>query len=220
MDQQQPTPEREFIHLKPRCWKEKTSGRLVKVIPWFGPLNDKSEFDMMGLLHELAPEIATEDVMAMFPIYKGTVVQLGWMIENDHNIWIGLAGVDSQNGFEHLGLWDEDLHRNPAQIVAKALGFEDREVLNKLQYLMWESKTDGICAALSQDGQYVYHSKLRDKVLMTTIFRSDLFGMQVVKDVWEVKTPVARVHRYFRDLGLKQGSIGDLGTDVPYEGGV
>lgn len=107
-------PERKFPFAMPRRWKNKENGKEVKVLPWFQPVEERSQFDFKGLMKELMPEIFEGDHMADFECYKGLVMFCGWQIENENNIWFCLpANVKDQ--FDDLGEWaivsEQDLSR-------------------------------------------------------------------------------------------------------------
>lgn len=107
---------RNYIHLTPQCWKNKETGGLFKVIPWFAPVNDTSDFDFNFLLKDLDP-IFTEDNMKDFEIYSGLVMKLGYLVENMNKVWMGLAFSEAEvdQHFERMGLWDEEKHRPKKQ---------------------------------------------------------------------------------------------------------
>ena len=107
------TFEKGFHHCQPRCWrnKDKTDGRFLKVVPWFGPLGDDSRFDFKGLMKDCFPELMKDDVMKDFEVYSGLVMQIGWMIENENRMWFGLVGVEEMRVlFDDLGPWKEAEH--------------------------------------------------------------------------------------------------------------
>lgn len=99
--------ERNFQLATPRHWKNKESGKSLKVVPWFLPIDNESRLDFKGLLKEVEPTLFTDDVMADVEIYSGLVMQVGWLCENENNVWLGLAPVSMKEHFDDLGLWSE-----------------------------------------------------------------------------------------------------------------
>ena len=99
---------RSFENCKPRKWKNKESGKLFKVLPWFQPMDNESRFDFKGMLKDVLPELG-EDILQDFECYSGLLLQVGWMMENENRMWLGLMGMDMNQYFEDLGHWtDED----------------------------------------------------------------------------------------------------------------
>ncbi len=96
---------RKFPLATPRRWKNKQSGKEHKVLPWFQPIDDASRFDFKGMMKEIAPEVFTNDILANCECYSGLVMQLGWMIENENRIWIGVMQMDMTETFEDVGAW-------------------------------------------------------------------------------------------------------------------
>lgn len=104
-----------FPFIRPRAWKNKASGDLVKVVPWFMPFENESQYDLTGLMKEVAPEIFANDTMADFEVYKGLVMRMGWMLETSNGIWIGVVQNASEQ-FEDIGLWNEEEHRPQSKV--------------------------------------------------------------------------------------------------------
>lgn len=101
-------PKRTFPLALPRRWRNKQNGKDgkdLKVLPWFQPIDNESRFDFKGMLSELVPEFKN-DVMGSFEAYSGLVVQVGWLVENENRIWIGLIGIENRELFEDLGPWN------------------------------------------------------------------------------------------------------------------
>ena len=95
-----------YIYVKPRCWKNNISGKKFKVLPWFTPLEDRSQFDFAGLMKDIEPTLFTDDVLRDFEVYKGLVMRAGWIIENENGVWFGLVNnKEVENSFEDLGWW-------------------------------------------------------------------------------------------------------------------
>lgn len=79
-------------------WRHKEKGNLVRATPWWGPVGE-------AILNQddLPPD--TDDP---YPrrIHFGAIAQVGWLIETENNIWLGL-NLTSQDAFENLGLLTE-----------------------------------------------------------------------------------------------------------------
>lgn len=79
----------------PRKWKNKISGQVLRVMPWWEAVKDGEieETDELGNM------IATA---AGGPCKFGTIVQIGYLLENEHGVWIGV-GPKAAEQFEDLG---------------------------------------------------------------------------------------------------------------------
>ncbi len=99
--------DRKFVYAMPRKWKNKESGKILKVVPWFMPLDDESRFDFKGLIKECVPELGN-DVLSDFECYSGLLMQAGWMMENSNGCWLGLVGINMKDHFEDMGEWPRE----------------------------------------------------------------------------------------------------------------
>lgn len=79
----------------PRRWKNKTSGQVVRVMPWWEAIQD-GKIEQVNELGEMLSEVGGR------PAKFGTIVQIGYLIENEHGIWFGL-GPQAKDQFEDLG---------------------------------------------------------------------------------------------------------------------
>lgn len=79
----------------PRLWKNKTSGAKVRVMPWWETIKD-GEVEEVDELGEMLSVVADR------PCKFGTLVQIGYLIENQHGVWFGM-GPNAIDSFEDLG---------------------------------------------------------------------------------------------------------------------
>lgn len=81
----------------PRLWKNKTNGKKVRVMPWWETVKDGEveQSDDMGQMLS---------VIAGRKCKFGILSQVGYLIENEYGIWIGL-GPKAADQFEDLGEW-------------------------------------------------------------------------------------------------------------------
>lgn len=73
-------------------WKHKESGKIYRVLPWWechGTIIDKPE----SILKD------TEDDWKDRQYRIGILAQVGWLLENDNNLWIGM-GPTAREAFE------------------------------------------------------------------------------------------------------------------------
>lgn len=79
----------------PRKWKNTTSGAELRVMPWWETIKDGEveEVDELGLMF-------TEEAGRLCKF--GVLVQVGFLIENDHGVWFGV-GPQAAEAFEDLG---------------------------------------------------------------------------------------------------------------------
>lgn len=95
-----------FPYAHPKRWKNKLNGKEVKALPWFQPIDTSSAFDFAGFMKELLPEIFEGDAMADLEVYKGLVMNVGWQIQNEHDVWFCFPKSVAEQ-FEDLGFWHE-----------------------------------------------------------------------------------------------------------------
>lgn len=84
----------------PRLWENKLSGQRVRVMPWWETVTESgiAEVDEMGRM--------ISETIGGRPCKFGVITQIGFLIENEHGIWIGL-GPKAPEGFIDLGEWNE-----------------------------------------------------------------------------------------------------------------
>lgn len=75
----------------PRRWKNKTSGQTVRVMPWWETVKD-GEAEGVDELGKLVTEAAGR------PCKFGVITQVGYLLENEHGIWLGIG----PKGAEHF----------------------------------------------------------------------------------------------------------------------
>lgn len=79
----------------PRLWKNKKSGKKVRVMPWWETVNN-GEIEEVDALGRLVADVAGR------PCKFGILVQVGFLLENEHGIWLGL-GPKASESFDDLG---------------------------------------------------------------------------------------------------------------------
>jgi hypothetical protein len=75
----------------PRYWKNKKSGQIMKVMPWLETVADT----VINAKEIPMPKVNT-------PWKFGMLVQIGYLIENEHGVWFGV-GPKAKVGFKDLG---------------------------------------------------------------------------------------------------------------------
>jgi hypothetical protein len=97
---------KKYLNATPMCWRNKLKPHIVvKAMPWFQPIEENTRVDFVGMLKDVMPEF-TDDVLGPLNIYKGFVMQAGWLFENEENVWFGLP-MSVREQFEELGTWAE-----------------------------------------------------------------------------------------------------------------
>lgn len=100
-------PDRRFPRAMPRKWRNKDHPtKILKVLPWFQPLEATHDFDYMGLFIECFPEDADE-TLAKQEVFSGMVLQVGYQLQQPGNVWI-CAPMSLADSFEDLGEWPHD----------------------------------------------------------------------------------------------------------------
>ena len=86
----------------PRLWKNKTNGKKVRVMPWWETVKeDGKETEEVDELGQFVSEVAGR------PCKFGVLVQVGFLLENEHGLWFGV-GPTGEKQFEDLGEWKND----------------------------------------------------------------------------------------------------------------
>lgn len=78
-------------------WMNKLTAQLYLVTPRWEPLNIK--FDEK-FYEDLIPEMKA--MVNGRKICHGVLMQVGWMVENEHGVWLGLP-LSAADQFENLG---------------------------------------------------------------------------------------------------------------------
>jgi hypothetical protein len=81
----------------PRIWRNKESGSSVRVMPWWETVKD-GEIEEVNELGEMITEVSGR------PAKFGVLVQIGYLIENDHGIWLGV-NRSAAEAFDDMGEW-------------------------------------------------------------------------------------------------------------------
>lgn len=72
--------------MKPHVWMNKRNGDFALVVPWYMPQDMGSDI-ANGVMQDLK---------------IGAIVQVGWMLQNGHDVYFGV-GPKAANEFEDLG---------------------------------------------------------------------------------------------------------------------
>ena len=75
----------------PRKWRHKETKKELRVMPWW-------EIPESILSEKEAPNVAPD---RMYKI--GALVQVGWLLENEHGVWLGV-GPKAADSFEDMGM--------------------------------------------------------------------------------------------------------------------
>lgn len=89
--------------MRPRIWKNKLNGSIIKAVEWMEVLEEDDYVKSLGL------QEALKDPNDEHPerIHKiGALTQVGWLLENGHNIYFGVS-MKAKEQFEDLGEWNE-----------------------------------------------------------------------------------------------------------------
>lgn len=81
----------------PRKWKHKKNGKVMRVMPWWETVKD-GEIEEAGELGNLLMEVAGR------PCKMGVLVQVGYLLENEHGVWIGVGPMAAKE-FKDMGEW-------------------------------------------------------------------------------------------------------------------
>lgn len=78
--------------IEPRVWQHKETKKKFKVLPWW------------ECLDPILDDKNAEGFLGCRKFKIGTIVQIGWMLENEHGIWLG-TNMTSSTVFKDLGVW-------------------------------------------------------------------------------------------------------------------
>jgi hypothetical protein len=78
-------------------WMNKGNANLYLVTPRWEPLT--IDYDEK-LFKEIAPELMEQ--VGERKLARGTLVQVGWLLENEHGVWLGVP-LGTEEQFESLG---------------------------------------------------------------------------------------------------------------------
>ena len=81
----------------PRLWEHKDKKHRMRVMPWWETIKD-GEVEKVDELGHLLAEVAGR------PCKFGVLVQVGFLLENEHGVWIGV-GPKAAGEFNDLGKW-------------------------------------------------------------------------------------------------------------------
>lgn len=77
-----------------RIWEHKETKKRVRVLPWWECLDPLADEKLADLCEG-----------RMFKI--GALVQIGWLLENEHGMWLGV-GPKAAESFNDLGVWEKE----------------------------------------------------------------------------------------------------------------
>ena len=78
-------------------WKNKKTGKTVRVTPWWVPIGEPIIDDKY--FKQLDPII--KKAMGRRKVALGTVAQAGWLIENEDGVWFGVT-MSTQKEFKKM----------------------------------------------------------------------------------------------------------------------
>lgn len=81
----------------PRLWEHKEKKNKLRVMPWWETVKD-GEVEKIDELGQLIAEEAGR------PCKFGVLVQVGYLLENEHGVWLGV-GPKAAEQFNDLGKW-------------------------------------------------------------------------------------------------------------------
>ena len=69
----------------PATWKHKETGKTVRALPWW------ECFDELLGRQELTMPLMPDDTWPDRKYKIGALVQIGWLLENEHGCWMGFG---------------------------------------------------------------------------------------------------------------------------------
>jgi len=84
--------------MKPKIWEHKETKKRVRVMPWWEIPEDF--LDGIGLASALQKEKEKDDFKER-AIKIGALVQIGWFLENEHGVWLGV-GPSAKESFTEI----------------------------------------------------------------------------------------------------------------------
>lgn len=91
----------------PMKYRNRETGKIMKVMPLYIPIGEDPRIDFNGLLKDL--DLGVNEYLKDRPVYKGLMMQEGYLIENHNRCWLGLFITKQKMDelFENLGPWTE-----------------------------------------------------------------------------------------------------------------
>lgn len=89
-------------------WKHKENGKINRVVPWwdcFSDLIDNPNAQSLGI---------DDDDWKDRKYAIGVLVQVGWLLENDDGVWLGV-GPTAKDHFDDIGMEEEKKEEPRAQ---------------------------------------------------------------------------------------------------------
>jgi hypothetical protein len=80
-------------------WMNKMSGDLCLVHPQYEPVPGMIKFDEK-FYHDLMPDMRA--MIGKRKVVHGALVQVGWLLQNSHDVWIGVP-MNVSTLFEDIG---------------------------------------------------------------------------------------------------------------------
>lgn len=84
----------------PRKWQHKETQKILRVMPWWEIPYD--EEIIQTELDKIDPDSKDDRRIKI-----GVLVQVGFLLENEHQVWLGV-GPKAQEHFNDLGEWKKD----------------------------------------------------------------------------------------------------------------
>ncbi len=81
----------------PRLWQHKKRKTKLRVMPWWETVKD-GQIEKVDELGQMVAESAGR------PCKFGVLVQVGYLLENEHGIWLGV-GIGAAKEFDDFGKW-------------------------------------------------------------------------------------------------------------------
>lgn len=78
--------------IKPRLWQHKKTKKQVRALPWWECLDPTMDESLLPL-----PAIEAKRKWKI-----GSLIQIGWLLENEHGMWLGV-GPKAEKAFKDLG---------------------------------------------------------------------------------------------------------------------
>ena len=91
----------------PRAWKNKTSGTIVKAMPWWECPEENEILDQETISRGVKFGQIENDPWPERMYKIGALIQIGWMLENaETKVWFGVS-PNTKDHFEDLGAWSD-----------------------------------------------------------------------------------------------------------------
>lgn len=85
--------------MRPHIWEHKETKKRVRVVPWWEIPDDEDFVKELGIADALKDK---EDTWKDRRFKIGALIQVGWLLENEHQVWLGV-GPKAKDSFNDLG---------------------------------------------------------------------------------------------------------------------